>query len=212
MDDNEYAIARLGLSPTYWYTFFGNGANFYHEFIELPISDHPFNIRLRPEILYLDGSRWVPSQTYFQYKGTCLPTPKIYLFQSATDALAYIQINPSAGTSSIFLILGKNPPEAILQHIREQFYFARIIMAYPNSLMARISEIRIAGILSGKPVRMRIKSNNLVCDCNGKSRRLPLDAVSLSKVSKLTGLYSRIRTLKPPKNYQSFFDLIRSPR
>lgn len=212
MDDNNYTIARLGLSPVDWYVFFGDGANFHPEFIELPLTDYSCDVKLQPELLYLDGRRWIPSQTYFQFNGTCLPTQKVYLFQSATDAVGYFQINPRARADSTFLVLGKNPPESILQHIRERFYFAKIMLAYPNNLTGRISEIKIAGIISGKQVRMKIISNNLVCDCNGRSAILPLDAVSLSRVSKLTGLYSRIRTLKPPKDYQSFFDLIRSPR
>lgn len=212
MDDNGYTIARLGLSPVDWYAFFGNRANFRHGFVELPITNHAYNFELQPEILYLDGRRSVPSQTYFQFNRACLPPKKVYLFQSATDALGYFQINPRASTDSTFLVLGKNPPETILQHIRERFHFAKIVLAYPNSLTGRISEIRIAGIISGKQVRMMIMSNNLLCDCNGRSVILPLDAVSLSRVSKLTGLYSRIRTLKPPKDYQSFFDLIRSLR
>lgn len=168
---------------------------------------------VKPEILYLDGERWIPSKTYFEFNVPVIAsnTKVVYIFQSATDALAYFQIKSMANNDATFFVLGKNPSEAIIRYIKSWFNHARFILCYPNGLMGRISEIKTAGFLSNEHVRLELDNQRLICSYRNRKAIIPLDVVSLSQVSKLTGFYpKKIKTHKPKKGYDSFYDLIRS--
>ncbi len=211
-DQDSFAISRLGFTAANWRLFFGQPPKLSKGAIELPITQRFQHSDFKPEILYLDGRRWIPSQTYFEFNASDLVSlqKKVYIFQSATDALSFFQIRSMVNMEAVFFVLGKNPRPEILNYVKENFAHAKFILCFPDNLMGRVSEIKIAGFLTNVQLILKLEGNRLLCRYGDKEASISLDSISLSKVSKLIGFYpKKIRTLKPKGGYQSFYDLIR---
>ncbi|WP_312352564.1 hypothetical protein [Sphingobacterium siyangense] len=214
-DANDIAISRLGFSIKYWHHFFGQGAKFYNGHVQLPLTTRFDHIEFQPEILYLDGRRRIPSRTYYEHNisNVVNSDQRIYLFQSSLDALAYFQLRSMMGTNAIIFVLGKNPDETVIEYLKKKFHYAKFILCFPKGLMNTISEIRTTGLLVGEPLTLEIEDNNLLCGYRGRKKQIPLPILTLSRLSRTTGFYPKsIKTQKPPKGYQSFFDLLRSQK
>lgn len=203
-------LSKIGFEAAIWQFFFGSDAIFQDGMIQLPIIRPLLNEEFQNEILFLDGRRSVPVQTYFQFNEGILHRFDVYIFQSATDALAYVQLKDMIDSEVVFLVLGKNPSETLLQHVKSKFKGSRFFLAYPNNPLAKIAEIRIIGFLAEERLGLELKDNRFLCNYRNRIASIPLESVSLSAVLKLTGFRPKIRTLKPPKSYDSFYELLRS--
>lgn len=213
--DNILAISRLGFSAEYWYRFFGHDAEFQKGRIKLPTTHRFLYSDSQAEILYYDGKRLIPSQSYFEYNFSDIVSQgkKVYIFQSSTDALAYVQIKSMIETDATFFALGKNPNEDLVRHLKERFHYAKFILCFPRGLMSTLSEIKTAAFLANERLSLELINGALLCGYRNKKEEVPLDILSLSKISKQVGFYPKnIRTIKPPKDHNSFFDFLRSLR
>lgn len=175
----------------------------------LPVSSFPAKLSLEPEILFIDGRRRVPSQTFYQYNDGWTKPLRVFIFQAATDALAYFQLKKLYETDSVFLVVGKNPSNEILDYIKSRFSYARFALGFPNNLLARLSAIKLAGRLSDEKIGLSLTDGKLLCSYRNKNVAVSIDRVSMSEVSKLTGFWPKIRMLKPPKGYECYYDFIR---
>src|SRR5690606_15401105 len=211
-DDRTFQeIARLGFSAVHWRLFFGNIPTFESGKIQMTVSDRFDN--MEAEILFIDGKRITPLETYFEWGVTdiVMPDRKVYIFQSTIDGLAFFQMKKMAESTDVVFAVGKYPSEKVLSFIKNSFPTARFIICFPRNFLGNIADIRIASILAGRNISMEIDSDWLVCSYKGRQTAVPLDIISLSKVSEFTGFYpKRIRTLKPKLGKESFFELLRS--
>lgn len=203
-------LSKIGFEAAFWRLFFGSDACFQNGIIQMPIIRPFFYEEFQHEILFLDGRRSIPVQTYFQFNDGIQHRFDVYIFQSATDALAYIQLKDMIDSEVVFLVLGKNPSENVLKHVKSKFQGSRFFLAYPNNPLAKIAEIRIIGFLAGEKLGLELKDNRFYCNYRNRIVSIPLERVSLSEVLKLTGFRPKMRTLKPPKSYDSFYELLRS--
>jgi len=203
-------LSKIGFDAAFWRLFFGSEACFQNGVVKLPITRPFFYEEFQHEMLFLDGRRAVPLQTYFQFNDGIHHRFDVFIFQSATDALAYIQLKAMIDFEAVFLVLGKNPSENVLQHVKCKFQGSRFYLAYPNNPLAKIAEIRIVGFLAGEKIGLELNNNRFYCNYRNRIASIPMERVSLSEVSKLTGFRPKMRTLKPPRSYESFYDLLRS--
>lgn len=205
-----HEIARLGFSAVHWRLFFGTMPSFENGKIQLTVSERFDN--MKGEILFIDGKRITPLETYFEWGVTdiVMPDRKVYIFQSPLDGLAFFQMKKMAESTDAVFAVGKYPSEKVLGFIKSSFPTARFVICFPKNLLGNIADVRVASILAGQTVSMEIVSDRLVCSYKGRQTAVPLDLVSLSKVSEFTGFCpKRIRTLKPKLGKESFFDLLR---
>lgn len=209
VDKSEWIINRLGITAVHWRLFFGNPPAFVNGQVKSIVSDRFGD--LAPEILYIDGKRITPLQTFFEWgvADITMPEKKVYIFQSAFDALAFFQIRKMAESNDVIFVVGKYPSKNVLVYIKKSFPIAKFIICFPNNFFGSIADVRIAAILSDKSLSMEVVSNKLLCSYKSRDTAIPLDKVSLSKVSEFTGFSpKRIRTLKPKLGKESFFDLL----
>ncbi|MCL4638341.1 MAG: hypothetical protein M5Z89_05060 [Olivibacter sp.] len=208
-DANAIPLTRTGFKAVYWRLFFLCDPKVEEGQIKLPINKLFPNEDLINEVLFIDGERRIPLQTYFQYNFDLNICNEVYIFQSVTDALAYFQLKKMDEVPVVFLALGKSPSEKILQYVKTQFSGARFFLAYPNTLLAKVAEIKIIGYLKGEQIKIQLKDNLLLCKYRNREVSIASERLSLSEVQKLTGFWPKLRTLKPPKGYDSFYDLLR---
>src|SRR5690606_8708527 len=205
-----HEIARLGFSAVHWRLFFGNIPSFENGIIQSTVSDRFDN--MEAEILFIDGKRITPLETYFEWGVTdiVMPDQKVYIFQSPIDGLAFFQMKKIAESSDVVIAVGKYPSGKVLSFIKCSFPTARFVICFPRNFLGNIADIRIASMLAGQNISMEIDSDRLVCSYKDRQTSVPLDMISLSKVSEFTGFYpKRIRTLKPKLGKESFFELLR---
>lgn len=203
-------LSKIGFSAVYWRLFFGSDGCFYNGIINLPVQKPLGNDEFQHEVLFIDGSRRIPVQTYFQYNYGFKSSIQVYIFQCVTDALAFVQLKKMLDSNAVFLALGKNPSENVLQYVKDTFQGSQFLLGYPNSMLAKIAEIRIVGFLAGEKLGLELKDDKFYCKYKNKVVSIPVDRISLSEVRKLTGFRPKMRTLKPPKGHMSFYDLLRS--
>src|SRR5690606_40547725 len=95
-----HEIARLGFSAVHWRLFFGTMPSFENGKIQLTVSERFDN--MKGEILFIDGKRITPLETYFEWGVTdiVMPDRKVYIFQSPLDGLAFFQMKKMAESRS----------------------------------------------------------------------------------------------------------------
>lgn len=209
MVDSEFVLSRFGFIAAYWRLFFQIEPNLQNGRFSLPIFRLPTEIRLEAELLFIDGERQIPKQTFYQYINGWKPS-EVFIFQSACDALAYFQLRKMANSDVVFLIVGRNPDSEIIDYIKSSFSYAKISLGFPKDLLATISAIKVAGKLRDETIALRLDDDTVFCSYRNREVVISVAEFSLSRVSKLTGFWPKMKTLTPPHGHNSFFDFLKN--
>lgn len=138
----------------------------------------------------------------------------VYLFESAIEALCFTQCNLKKGDKrnfefALFLSFGRMTfPQAtdwICENVsNKNFYFV-----FSNTLLGRVMDCRIAARLALKTVRIQHYDETVFVEYLHDQYRFNEDAFTLDAFKKETGFALRnARTIKPPKPYRTFKDLV----
>jgi len=167
----------------------------------------------RPEVLYLDGTRTVPAEFLWKVpQGAALGKTDVFLFQSATDAMAFFELKGSrALRGSALVAMGSGPGTELLQYLKKGPY-RNFVLCFPNDFLGRICDIRAGLCLSDRPASIAISTDGTV-SIESKERKCAIrpEALSLSRVERDAGINIRPRTLKPPTE-TTFFEEMRTAR
>lgn len=163
------------------------------------------------ERLYLDGTRILTSGFFWTFlpDGDC-NVARVFLFSSATDAMAFYQIRDAAFfRNAVVYAIGPCPAHDVVETLKSMHPVARFSLCFPNDVMGRIRDVIVASSLERTAVSVRSAGEEYVFRVRGKEVPLRAGHVSLSRFEKVSGLHLSARTEKP-KGQRSFFELVRA--
>lgn len=163
----------------------------------------------RDEILYLDGSRFVPSGFFWSFfpDGLC-PARKVFLFASAADAMAAFEIKKAPFfRNSIIQAIGPSPEFRLVRALKNRFSTSRFLLCFPDDFIGRACDAKVGAFLKGLDVSVNLDKQEVVFRFGTRKLAMHPNEVSLSRFEKLSGCHLEARTVKP-KGYRTFFDQV----
>lgn len=149
--------------------------------------------------IYEEGLHYVPTTPNLWVAGNRYAT-EIVLCQSAMEALAWYSVNQyiyNAPAALAFVSLGNLPTQAQLNWVARHFRRRKLTLAFGNSLLGALTDIRVAGWLKEKNVVLGWQKENVEIRLNGCVAVLPEAQCSLYRFEQLFNLRTGIRTSKP---------------
>lgn len=166
----------------------------------------------RSETVYFDGTRLVPSEFFWEVSPVeSLGKRNVFLFQSATDAMAFLELKGLEYLSnSILVAIGSSPSFSLIEALKSRPY-GNFVLCFPNDFFGRLCDVKVGLFLSGFEASMEISDDGVVIEAKGRRSTLKETEISLSKFEKVAGVNLKIRTLKPSQA-ATFFEELRLVR
>lgn len=142
----------------------------------------------------------------------------VFLFESAIEAICFAQYKHSLTASwnidnSIFLSLGKQPSSRSLEWIKDNLPKRFFVFVFPNTLLGRVMDCKMAAFLSGKEIKVTHDHEYIFIEYKDETYSFNAKSFSLTGVKKVTGIQNRIgKAEKAPASFSTFKDFIYSKR
>lgn len=158
------------------------------------------------EFISMFGTHYVPHEMFWQQLSP-RPTDKIYIFDSAVQALSFMEIRKLKDIHVI--AVGTAPGQSIIKKLQEMIAGKKIILGFPSTLMGKINETLLAYELFNKPLKVKLDGQYISCSLGEKERKIFNESFSLSRVMKsFNMLIENVRTVKPPQGKSTFYELL----
>lgn len=152
------------------------------------------------------GAHYVPPEMYWQHLPE-FPTDKLYIFNSAVQALSFMVIRQLKDIH--FIAVGSAPGQSVITKLQEVIPGKKIVLGFPSTLMGKINETLLAYELFDNPLKIALDGQYVSVRLGKEVRRIYSDTFSLSRVMKsFNMLIEHVRTVKPPKGNSTFYELL----
>ena len=163
-----------------------------------------------------EGTR-IPSTNGIWFAGSESPAlvRNLYLFSSALEALSFFHFftdKLQCPEQIAIISVGISPSFGQISQLKSIYKNARIHLVFETALLGRLFDCRLSLWIKGKDAKFSfIKEKEAISiDFRNKNYLIPTSQLSLFAFEKRLGLRSGIRTHKPPKNFNSFYELLLS--
>ncbi|WP_158829105.1 hypothetical protein [Mucilaginibacter lacusdianchii] len=149
--------------------------------------------------IYDEGFHYVPTTAHVWQAGDRYAR-EVIITSSAMEAVAWFALKKNAyqaGSGLALVSLGNLPSPEQLDWVRRTFPRRRITLVFGNHLLGALTDIRVAGWLQGKNLRLRWQKEKVEISLGPRQTWLEEAHCSLHQVEKAFGLRSGIRTCKP---------------
>lgn len=163
------------------------------------------------EKLYLDGTGVVPSAFFWEFSTTDDNlVSKVFLFQSAVEAMAFYELKGGDFLrDSALVAVGSSVEFPLISTLKSRFFRASFFLVFPNDFAGRVSDVRVAGFLSGVNVSAKLVDGSVVFRYREREVSVPSEAVSLSKFEILSNVNLKTKTVKA-RGYRTHFLKLRA--
>jgi hypothetical protein len=156
------------------------------------------------------GFHRIPTTASLWMAGGAL-AKEVIITNGVMEALAYLTLNRHRYTNLsalCFIAIGNFPHGAQLLWIRSQFSKVKYTLVFSNDLLGKLTDIRIATGLRGKPVTFRFHSSGIEVQHRLVRYQFREEVLSLDIFQKASGIRTGIRTIKS-KSFNSFLDQLK---
>lgn len=161
-----------------------------------------------------EGTR-IPSTSGIWIAGSESPplVRNLYLFSSALEALAFFQFftDKLLYPEQIAIIsVGILPSYSQISQLKTAYRNAKIHFVFEAALLGKIFDCRLSLWIKDKDAKFSFfrDRESISIALRSKNYQISASQISLFSFEKRLGLRSGIRTHKPPKNFNSFFELL----
>jgi hypothetical protein len=174
------------------------------------IQNQNFNM----EILNIDKSRFIPAIFFNLFKpGKSNYILDLYFFNSYSDAMSFFQLKSTIDFQfALFVITGLNPQNSYIEFIISNYINVRkIYLVYPNTLLGKICDIKVACFLKAiNNPEFVIIDNSCSITIRNKNESIYCSNLSLSKIRKVFKLNFPYKTIKSKRSSTFFEELLLS--
>lgn len=153
----------------------------------------------------------VPTTPHLWMAGDVI-TREVIITPAAMEAIAYLSLNRRRHRSFsnlTFIALGNLPHDGQLNWIRKHLPQRKYTIVFPNDLLGRLADIRIAAALKGISVSFRYLPAGIEVQYNRLTLRFGEDTISLSSFEKAASLRTGCRTVKA-KQFNTFLEQLKN--
>lgn len=161
-----------------------------------------------------EGTR-IPSTSGVWFAGSESPllVRNLYVFSSALEALSFFHFftDRLQYPEQIAIIsVGILPSFGQISKLKSVYKNAKIHFVFETALLGRLFDCRLSLWIKNKDARFSFIKEREAISINFRSKNYQISEtqISLFAFEKRLGLRSGIRTHKPPKNFNTFFELL----
>jgi hypothetical protein len=159
-----------------------------------------------------EGLHLIPSTDgiWLVYKGFPSQVRHLFLSHSATDILCFCHFNTgwlNSADSVAFAALGLIVSSGQIHFLKRLFFNAKFHLLFDEGITGRVSDCKVAIWLNGKDADFSANGDDLHIFYNQNKFIIPIQLFSLHRFEKMVGIRSNIRTHKPKRGFNSYYDM-----
>lgn len=138
---------------------------------------------------------------------------KVFVFESAFDAMAFHQLNQLKLNKDIALVsVGGTFSDNQILGVYDLFPHARLHDCFDNDIAGRINALRMLSIVENFPLKAKKDGDSITVNANGKEFTVTLERSVYAQISKQLSIRYKVGHWNPPKGFKDWNDCLLGKR